>query len=200
MLALIAAGCSSLLVPTVGRTPVRHGALRMQAGMLPTGGSDLEANNDQGNTFWATLDGRDEDGISPDGMVPPGDDLIETDLKRVFSIDPDEEGMAGDSGFSDMDEVQVVPPPAHTAGSPTHRPAESSGATLSRNPLTGLPAHHPSTHSPARSPARSPAPPARRPARSPAPPPHPPRRPAAAHVQAAQGAGRDRLQQDIQQR
>ena len=54
MLALIAAGCSSLLVPTVGRTPVRHGALRMQAGMLPTGGSDLEANNDQGNTFWAT--------------------------------------------------------------------------------------------------------------------------------------------------
>ena len=181
MLALIAAGGSSLLVPTVGRTPVRHGALRMQAGMLPTGGSDLEANNDQGNTFWATLDGRDKDGISPDGMVPPGDDLIETDLKRVFSIDPDEEGMAGDSGFSDMDEVQVRRRQPHTAGSPTHRQAESSGATLSRNPLTGLPAQ-PLTQAPIRPPA------------------HPARRPAAAHVQAAQGAGRDRLQQDIQQR
>ena len=91
---------------------MRHGALRMQE--LPTGGSDLEANNEQGNTFWATLDGRDEDGISSDGMVPPGDDLIEEDLKRVFSIDPEEEGLAGDSGFSDMDEVQVLPPSPHS--------------------------------------------------------------------------------------
>jgi hypothetical protein len=46
-------------------------------------------------------------------MVPPGDDLIEADLKRVFNIDPDEEGMAGDSGFSDMDEIQVLPLAPH---------------------------------------------------------------------------------------
>ena len=88
--------------------PSKKHTLRMQE--LPTGGSDLEANNEQGNTFWATLDGRDEEGISSDGMVPPGDDLIEEDLKRVFSIDPEEEGLAGDSGFSDMDEVQALPP------------------------------------------------------------------------------------------
>ena len=98
-------------LPSCGRTPVRHGVLRMQT--LPTGGSELEASNEQGNTFWATLDGRDKDGISPDGMVPPGDDLIETDLKRVFSIDPDEDGVAGDSGFSDLDEVQVPPTAEH---------------------------------------------------------------------------------------
>ena len=165
MLALIAAGGSSLLVPTVGRTPVRHGALRMQAGMLPTGGSDLEANNDQGNTFWATLDGRDEDGISPDGMVPPGDDLIETDLKRVFSIDPDEEGMAGDSGFSDMDEVQVVPPPAPHRG----QPHTSSSGVLWSYPLT-QPTHRPTRSSPKHPFARPLTRPLTRPARSPTPP------------------------------
>ena len=128
MLALLGAGGSALLGAACTRTPVRHGALRMQAGMLPTGGSELEANNEQGNTFWATLDGRDAEGISPDGMVPPGDDLIETDLKRVFSIDPDEEGMAGDSGFSDMDEVQVGAAKPPTAGRPTLGQAESPGA------------------------------------------------------------------------
>merc|ERR1712185_483147 len=70
-------------------------------------GSELEASNELGNTFWATLDGRDEDGLSADGMLPPGDDLIEDELKRLFSIDPDEEGV-GDSGFSDMDEFQLM--------------------------------------------------------------------------------------------
>jgi hypothetical protein len=190
MLALLGAGGSALLGSRLGRTPVRHEALRMQAGMLPTGGSDLESNNEQGNTFWATLDGRSEDGISPDGMVPPGDDLIEADLKRVFNIDPDEEGMAGDSGFSDMDEIQVLPP-ARTWGSPALRQAECPGPTPFRDPLTGSPtrpATHPVVHSPACPPAhpltRSPALPGCR----------------AAHVQVAQGAGRDRLQQDIQQR
>ena len=159
MLALLqGAGGSALLGGSLGRAPVRHGALRMQE--LPTGGSDLEANNEQGNTFWATLDGRDEDGISSDGMVPPGDDLIEEDLKRVFSIDPEEEGLAGDSGFSDMDEVQVLPPSPRIGMSPLLRPgvpvappryAKHSPASPSRL------ATHPRTHSPARPPARPPA-------------------------------------------
>ena len=168
MLALLGAGGSALLGARLGRTPVRHEALRMQAGMLPTGGSDLESNNEQGNTFWATLDGRSEDGISPDGMVPPGDDLIEADLKRVFNIDPDEEGMAGDSGFSDMDEIQVLPPAPHM-GQPR---APSSGVPWT-DPLprpTHRLAYSPS-HSPsrpfARLPARSPAHPLTRPARLP---------------------------------
>ena len=45
--------------------------------------------------------------LSADGMLPPGDDLIEDELKRLFSIDPDEEGV-GDSGLSDMDEFQLM--------------------------------------------------------------------------------------------
>lgn len=161
MLALLGAGGSALLGGSLGRTPVRHGALHMQ--QLPTGGSDLEANNEQGNTFWATLDGRDEDGISSDGMVPPGDDLIEEELKRVFSIDPDEEGLAGDSGFSDLDEVQVLPPSPRIGISPLLR----QGVIPSRDSLTGLaepPSHlpmHPFARLPARPLTCSPAPPAR---------------------------------------
>lgn len=136
MLALLGAGGSALLGGSLGRTPVRHGALRMQG--LPTGGSDLEANNEQGNTFWATLDGRDKDGISSDGMVPPGDDLIEEDLKRVFSIDPDEEGLAGDSGFSDMDEMQVLPPSPTDRHQPPAPSRSPRGAIPLRESLTGL--------------------------------------------------------------
>ena len=111
MLALLS-GCSAFLECSALRvgqlSPLRrspHGPL-MQT--LPSsGGSELEASNELGNTFWATLDGRDEDGLSADGMLPPGDDLIEDELKRLFSIDPDEEGV-GDSGFSDMDEFQLM--------------------------------------------------------------------------------------------
>ena len=157
MLAFLGAGGSALLGGSLGRTPVRHGALRMQG--LPTGGSDLEANNEQGNTFWATLDGRDKDGISSDGMVPPGDDLIEDDLKRVFSIDPDEEGLAGDSGFSDMDEMQVLPPSPRIGISPLLRQgvtvAPSRYATHS--PASpSRPVAYPCTHSPARPPPAHP--------------------------------------------
>ena len=72
MLALLGAGGSALLGSSCTRTPVRHGALRMQAGMLPTGGSELEANNEQGNTFWATLDGRDRMVKVSPGSFPLG--------------------------------------------------------------------------------------------------------------------------------
>jgi len=123
---------------------------------LPTGGSDLEANNEQGNTFWATLDGRDEDGISSDGMVPPGDDLIEEDLKRVFSIDPEEEGLAGDSGFSDMDEVQVLPLSPLISISPLLRQGIPVAPSRYANFSPASPSHpatYPCTHLPARPPA-----------------------------------------------
>ena len=58
-----------------------------------------------GGTFFTTLDGRDEDGISPDGTLPPGDDLIERDLRRVFDLETD-----GESLFegTDMDEVKLM--------------------------------------------------------------------------------------------
>ena len=49
-----------------------------------------ESSADDGQ-FWLSLDGRDEDGVSPDGVFPPGDDLVEKDLKRIFSIADDED-------------------------------------------------------------------------------------------------------------
>lgn len=169
MLALLNTGGAALLGASCGRSlvrhdgaPVRHGALRMQT--LPTGGSDLEASNEQGNTFWATLDGRHADGISPDGVMPPGDDLIEDDLKRVFSIDPDENGMGGDSAFSDMDELQAA-----THSPPFHLSGRSVAAVF---PHTARKPTHPPT---AACPLTRPAPPAL----------------VAAHVQTAQGAGRE---------
>ena len=70
-------------------------------------GSGSRAPSDDGECEPATLDGRDEDGVSPEGVFPPGDDLVERDLKRIFSIDDDEDGASGPSGLSDLDEVQV---------------------------------------------------------------------------------------------
>ena len=66
-----------------------------------------EGSSDDG-AFWLTLDGRGEEGVSPDGVFPPGDDLVEDDLKRLFSIDADEVGATGESGMSDADEVQLM--------------------------------------------------------------------------------------------
>ena len=58
-----------------------------------------------GGTFFSTWDGRDEDGIAADGSVPPGDDLIEDELKRLFNID----GELGDSNsLADMDDVRLM--------------------------------------------------------------------------------------------
>merc|ERR1712183_636075 len=51
----------------------------------PTGG---EGSVD-GGTIISTLDGRDEEGISLDCTVPPGEDLVERDLRRVFDLDAD---------------------------------------------------------------------------------------------------------------
>ena len=56
-----------------------------------------------GGAFFATLDGRDADGISPDGMVPPGEDLIEKDLRRVFDLESEGTLLEG----SEMDDLQV---------------------------------------------------------------------------------------------
>ena len=62
MLALLCSGGCSAFVGVGQLSPLRrspHGPL-MQT--LPSsGGSELEASNELGNTFWATLDGRDED-------------------------------------------------------------------------------------------------------------------------------------------
>jgi hypothetical protein len=57
-----------------------------------------------GGTFFASWDGRDSDGLSPEGAIPPGDDLVEADLRRLFSIESEESMLQG----SEMDDLQVL--------------------------------------------------------------------------------------------
>ena len=57
-----------------------------------------------GGTFFSTWDGRDEDGISPEGALPPGDDLIEDDLRQLFSLE-EEDGMLDGT---EMDDLQLM--------------------------------------------------------------------------------------------
>lgn len=59
-----------------------------------------------GDTFFSTLDGRDEDGISPQGTFPPGDDLVERDLRQLFNFDVDGEEDAVPE--TEMDDVKLL--------------------------------------------------------------------------------------------
>jgi hypothetical protein len=63
---------------------------------------DGAAMSTDGGTFFATLDGRAEDRISPDGVLPPGEDLIEDDLRRLFNIDDDGSSMLEGSEMDDL--------------------------------------------------------------------------------------------------
>ena len=44
------------------------------------------AGSSDGGTFFSTWDGRDEEGVSAEGMFPPGEDLIEDELKQLFNV------------------------------------------------------------------------------------------------------------------
>jgi len=57
---------------------------------------------DIGDTFFATWDGKTEDGLGPDGMIPPGNDLVERELKRIFNVD------SSPNGTFTADEVDEV--------------------------------------------------------------------------------------------
>merc|ERR1719446_627102 len=61
-----------------------------------------------GETFFTTLDGRGEDGVAPDGTFPPGEDLVEAELRRIFNVGSDETFQS-----TDVDELKVRLPPTH---------------------------------------------------------------------------------------
>jgi len=70
-------------------------AIRLAA---PTELGDGSGYSTDGGTFFTTLDGRAEEGQSPDSVIPPGDDLIEKELRRYFELEEDEEMNGGKSG------------------------------------------------------------------------------------------------------
>lgn len=75
--------------------------------LMLNGGTELgdgAGSSVDGGTFFATMDGRDEDGISPDGAIPPGDDLIEDDLRRLF--DASSESSMLDA--TEMDDLKLM--------------------------------------------------------------------------------------------
>ena len=49
-------------------------------------------------------DGRDEDGISPEGMLPLGEDLIEDDLRQLFSLEGEDTLLEG----TEMDDLALM--------------------------------------------------------------------------------------------
>ena len=60
---------------------------------------------DIGDTFFAAWDGKDEDGLGPDGAIPPGNDLVERELKRIFNVDSSPNGTFASD---EMDELQLM--------------------------------------------------------------------------------------------
>lgn len=84
-------------------SPLRR-APRRAAVRAQTSGDDLgdgAAMNADGGTFFTkvasdltTLDGRAEDGASPEFVIPPGEDLIEEELRRLFDLEEDEGGLS----------------------------------------------------------------------------------------------------------
>jgi hypothetical protein len=82
----------------------RTSTLRAQISGHGDGSLDGDMGSTDGGTFFSTIDGRDEDGISPEGMVPPGEDLIEHDLKRIFDLESDGTTLQSE----DMDEVRLM--------------------------------------------------------------------------------------------
>jgi hypothetical protein len=77
-----------------------------RARLLMIGSTELgdgSASSADGGTFFVTLDGRDESGVSPEGVIPPGDDLIEDDLRRLFDASSETDMLDA----TEMDDLKV---------------------------------------------------------------------------------------------
>lgn len=52
---------------------------------------------------FTSFDSKGEDGLAPDGTFPPGEDLVEREMRRLFNVDGDDEEFAAD----EIDELKV---------------------------------------------------------------------------------------------
>lgn len=52
---------------------------------------------------FTSFDSKGEDGLAPDGTFPPGEDLVEREMRRLFNVDGDDEEFAAD----ELDELKV---------------------------------------------------------------------------------------------
>jgi hypothetical protein len=77
---------------------VRLGTPMMQSAMGGAGEGDAE----MGNTYWTTW--AEEEGITSEGAFPPGEDVVEDDLKRMFSLDATD---GGSISATEIDDMQV---------------------------------------------------------------------------------------------
>ena len=107
----LVAGCSafSLFAPTraAGAARGSSSAFRMMAGG-GDGTLDGWGGSADGGTFFSSWDGRDEEGVSAAGTFPPGEDLIEDELRQLFNVGDEDDDDTSGFGGNDADEVKLM--------------------------------------------------------------------------------------------